>query len=337
MFSHSAIASLNNLEMMVYNYVIKNRDKVMYMTIRELADAADVSTTTILRFCRKLNCEGYSEFRVRFKLYLEQNEPQQANFGASEIISFFKSVNNEEFDALLDKAVDIILSSSELYLSAQEHQVRWQNMAHVSFLISENSVTILMTLISRSPMIWRKMRWRLCFPSRARPRRSCASPASSACITARCSPLPATSTRVWQNWRTLISPGMFPRRVLQASTISPRKFPSSIFWNLSDVNWRRNLQNKTSCFFDVTNHIYVNCYIVTFNFALLDSMPISHLLRIAAMKKLTLPKDFLWGGAVAAHQVEGGWNKGGKGPSICDVLTGGARRAARNHAGSGAG
>ncbi|WP_049120588.1 MurR/RpiR family transcriptional regulator, partial [Enterobacter roggenkampii] len=103
MFTHSAIASLNNLEMMVYNYVIKNRDKVMYMTIRELADAAGVSTTTILRFCRKLNCEGYSEFRVRFKLYLEQNEPQQANFGASEIISFFKSVNNEEFDALLGK------------------------------------------------------------------------------------------------------------------------------------------------------------------------------------------------------------------------------------------
>jgi DNA-binding MurR/RpiR family transcriptional regulator len=58
MFSHSA-ASLNNLEMMVYNYVIKNRDKVMYMTIRELADAAGVSTTTILRFCRKLSCEGY--------------------------------------------------------------------------------------------------------------------------------------------------------------------------------------------------------------------------------------------------------------------------------------
>ncbi|HBK0951449.1 TPA: 6-phospho-beta-glucosidase [Escherichia coli] len=47
------------------------------------------------------------------------------------------------------------------------------------------------------------------------------------------------------------------------------------------------------------------------------------------MKKLTLPKDFLWGGAVAAHQVEGGWNKGGKGPSICDVLTGGAHSVPR--------
>lgn len=35
-------------------------------------------------------------------------------------------------------------------------------------------------------------------------------------------------------------------------------------------------------------------------------------------------KDFLWGGAVAAHQVEGGYNKGGKGISIADVMTGGS-------------
>ena len=33
----------------------------------------------------------------------------------------------------------------------------------------------------------------------------------------------------------------------------------------------------------------------------------------------TLPDTFLWGGAVAAHQVEGGWNEGGKGVSIVAV------------------
>ena len=42
-----------------------------------------------------------------------------------------------------------------------------------------------------------------------------------------------------------------------------------------------------------------------------------------------LPKDFLWGGAVAAHQVEGGWNEGGKGASICDVLSGGSHTVDR--------
>ncbi|WP_424466866.1 6-phospho-beta-glucosidase [Pseudoclavibacter helvolus] len=36
-----------------------------------------------------------------------------------------------------------------------------------------------------------------------------------------------------------------------------------------------------------------------------------------------LPNDFLWGGAVAAHQLEGGWDADGKGPSVVDVLTAG--------------
>ncbi|MGX8238424.1 6-phospho-beta-glucosidase BglA [Exiguobacterium undae] len=43
----------------------------------------------------------------------------------------------------------------------------------------------------------------------------------------------------------------------------------------------------------------------------------------------TLPNDFLWGGALAAHQFEGGWNAGGKGPSVVDVMTAGEHGVAR--------
>lgn len=32
-------------------------------------------------------------------------------------------------------------------------------------------------------------------------------------------------------------------------------------------------------------------------------------------------KDFLWGGAVAAHQLEGAWQAGGKGVSVADAMT----------------
>jgi 6-phospho-beta-glucosidase len=35
----------------------------------------------------------------------------------------------------------------------------------------------------------------------------------------------------------------------------------------------------------------------------------------------TFPDDFLWGGAVAANQIEGGWNQGGKGLSVADMAT----------------
>ena len=41
------------------------------------------------------------------------------------------------------------------------------------------------------------------------------------------------------------------------------------------------------------------------------------------------PKGFLWGGAVAAHQLEGGWNEGGKGISIADVMTAGSHGVKR--------
>ena len=42
-----------------------------------------------------------------------------------------------------------------------------------------------------------------------------------------------------------------------------------------------------------------------------------------------LSKNFLWGGAVAAHQVEGAYNKGGKGISIADVMTAGTHTIPR--------
>lgn len=45
------------------------------------------------------------------------------------------------------------------------------------------------------------------------------------------------------------------------------------------------------------------------------------------MKRLS--KEFLWGGAVAAHQLEGGWKEGGKGLSVADVMTAGSHGVPR--------
>ena len=40
-------------------------------------------------------------------------------------------------------------------------------------------------------------------------------------------------------------------------------------------------------------------------------------------------EDFLWGGAVAAHQLEGGWNEGGKGLSAADMMSNGTHTTPR--------
>ncbi|MGC8000308.1 family 1 glycosylhydrolase, partial [Salmonella enterica] len=40
-------------------------------------------------------------------------------------------------------------------------------------------------------------------------------------------------------------------------------------------------------------------------------------------KTYAFPAGFLWGGATAANQYEGGWLDGGKGASVPDHITGG--------------
>jgi len=58
----NAMVKLSPNEQGIMTYVIKNLHIVKNMSIRDLASATYVSTTTILRYVRKLGYEGYSEF-----------------------------------------------------------------------------------------------------------------------------------------------------------------------------------------------------------------------------------------------------------------------------------
>lgn len=44
---------------------------------------------------------------------------------------------------------------------------------------------------------------------------------------------------------------------------------------------------------------------------------------------MKFPKNFLWGGAIAANQAEGAWNIDGKGPSVPDMMTNGSHTEPR--------
>jgi len=114
MFNYEIIQGLNDLELLLYRYIMKNSEKVIYMRIRELADEAHVSTTTILRFCKKVNCEGYSEFKVKLKMNIEQNESNKVNNDTSIIIDFFKKLDNSELDKKLNTLCDLIKEASNV-------------------------------------------------------------------------------------------------------------------------------------------------------------------------------------------------------------------------------
>lgn len=67
LFTAQQIASLNELELLVYKYTVEHPTTVPFMRIRELAAEVHVSTTTVLHFFKKMGCDGYAQFKWKLK------------------------------------------------------------------------------------------------------------------------------------------------------------------------------------------------------------------------------------------------------------------------------
>ncbi|MBM6615284.1 MurR/RpiR family transcriptional regulator [Desemzia sp. RIT804] len=64
---NNIITRLNSNELTILNYIYAHPKEVETATIRQLAEKLSCSTTTILRFCRKINLTGYSELKYLIK------------------------------------------------------------------------------------------------------------------------------------------------------------------------------------------------------------------------------------------------------------------------------
>ncbi|HZH63089.1 MAG TPA: MurR/RpiR family transcriptional regulator, partial [Metabacillus sp.] len=115
MFTNEVISTFNELEMLIYKYVMQNKEKVIYMRIRDLADEAHVSTSTIMRFCRKLNCEGFSEFKVKMKLSMDEKRDISIKSGQHVIAEFLERTQNENFTSKLEDAANAISKANHVY------------------------------------------------------------------------------------------------------------------------------------------------------------------------------------------------------------------------------
>lgn len=71
--NNEIINSLTPSEQAILQYIYSHSNAIEHATIREVAERLCVSTTTILRFCNKLNLSGYSEL----KYLLKKNNEQQ--------------------------------------------------------------------------------------------------------------------------------------------------------------------------------------------------------------------------------------------------------------------
>ena len=114
MFTHEIVKSFNQLEMDVYNYIVQNEEQVIRMKVRELADAVHVSTTTILRFCKKAGCEGYSEFRLKLKQEMASQETSRLDMDIEVLKDFFQRAQTKAFQENIKAALELLVKSTSI-------------------------------------------------------------------------------------------------------------------------------------------------------------------------------------------------------------------------------
>lgn len=116
MFDVEQVKQLNDLERIVYEYILKHPDKVKYMRIRELASETHVSTSTILRFCKKMGCNGYSEFKLQFREHINRKLQFPMRDDISEVVDFLKKSSSDEFESRLNMLAEVIFQAGNVFL-----------------------------------------------------------------------------------------------------------------------------------------------------------------------------------------------------------------------------
>lgn len=115
LFTYRQIAELNETETYIYQYVIKNIDKVIKMSVRDLADETHVSTATIVRFSQKLDCQGFVEFKIRLKLFQKGLVLPDTDDEIDMIQDFFEYAKSDNFKKKIDQFVTYIQNADQIF------------------------------------------------------------------------------------------------------------------------------------------------------------------------------------------------------------------------------
>ncbi|MDA9471955.1 MurR/RpiR family transcriptional regulator [Enterococcus sp. 5H] len=136
------VSELTKNEHLLFDYVVKNLNEIKNKSIREVADDCFVSTTTFLRFVRKIGFSGYSEFTtvIKYTLLNQKTEEKVSPFVVSQREyreEYLKNIN--ESVRVIDKSsltavADYLKQKPVIYLFAKG--MNKQLMQYVKYLFA---------------------------------------------------------------------------------------------------------------------------------------------------------------------------------------------------------
>lgn len=139
---------LTDFDMAIYKYISNHLDQVAYMRIRDLAAETHTSTTSILRFCKKFGCSGFSEFRIKLQMYSKEQKQQKIqsidetayiDFLNRTTQPFYKDKIREAVSLLQDKELILFLGEGSSNIIAEYGALYFSSIFNMALRIEDPS------------------------------------------------------------------------------------------------------------------------------------------------------------------------------------------------------
>lgn len=118
----AAYNQFTKAEKKVADYVIAHQQQVIYMSITDLADACNVGDTSVYRFCRTMNLQGYQEFKMKMSLsqrQVEEEKEEEAQNMAESVMNLNIRAIRESYALLhtesLEQTLEMFRKAARIY------------------------------------------------------------------------------------------------------------------------------------------------------------------------------------------------------------------------------
>lgn len=156
--------SLSQKEKEIADYILLHKGLIQNINIRELADRTHSSTSTITRFCKKIGCESFVDFKIR--LSREAEQPADHDSDLTRVNHLYHEVIRVTADMMREDDVQSVVrmikkaSRVQLYglgssgLSALEFKYRLMRMnIHVDAVTDSHMMIMSAALLGEGDLI----------------------------------------------------------------------------------------------------------------------------------------------------------------------------------------
>lgn len=111
-------AALNQTDMLIWKYIFNNKVLCRHMSIHDLARECNVSSTTIVRFAKKLSLEGFSDLKAVLKLTAENRAIGEEPDVLAAVTAFYQHTCREIVKRNFDDASRLMYKARRVFAYA---------------------------------------------------------------------------------------------------------------------------------------------------------------------------------------------------------------------------